>query len=386
MMMENTLQTHLLRNRNEEHQAVDRDFADWYRDAKTEPQDDTLGKRWQGIEAFTENLEYDDIPELARLFHGLRPRRQDMIEAFRECFQGIDSVFPMKGNELELAILAGATLTQATVGEDTAIADFAALAVTCPGFQDARKGAPVLGILGRMRNYLRQRSLALRSSSPLDAAQLPTTFPQQGIDALKEKCVGSELTMLAEPLKAAFEDIGNRVNALAEATNLSRCHQSLYREDSEVLWWLVGKHSRDFAAPMNQIEYPGVCLIVGKEFADLICNLPGPYSAPAVMDSVLCGMDVDLAKPVALSAAVNGTDRTWRQQWLEQFRDSDVLDLCPAMFAVAKSLEVNAKNAWLPAFNSAMRVPAGTKIPPSALATQVYIECLLHKVVPAEEE
>lgn len=365
---------------------MDRDFADWYREASVEPHDETLGKRWQGVEAFAGNLGFDETCELSRLFHGLAPCRLDVIETFRVAFQTVDSAFAMKDNDLELAILAGATLTQVTALRNTEIADFAALAVACPDFQHLSRRTTVPGIVGRMRAHLSQRSLELRSSTPLNAAQLPTTSPQHLIDDLKEKCTGGALNPLAEPLEAAFASLNNRVDTISAATNLTQYHQSLYREDSEVLWWLIGEHSRDLAAPMCQIKYPAVCLVAGKELADLIFNLPGPYAAPAVLHSVLCKIEVDLTKPVSLSQAVNDADRSWRHQWIEKHKDSDVADLCPTMFAVAKSLEATSQRAWPPVFQSAMGMTAGTKIPPVALATQVYEESLLHKAIQAKEE
>ena len=71
---------------------MDSDFGDWYR-AILEPTQDLLKLRWDASEEFAESASTNDVLDLARVFHRMEPRADDMMARFRASFAKHDSTF-----------------------------------------------------------------------------------------------------------------------------------------------------------------------------------------------------------------------------------------------------------------------------------------------------
>ena len=89
-------------------------FGEWYRLAKLTPEHELLARRWGGVEAFVADADESDVFDLARLFNELPVKSESFLSGFRGAFQAADAAFPMKDNDLELAVLAGACLSEIT--------------------------------------------------------------------------------------------------------------------------------------------------------------------------------------------------------------------------------------------------------------------------------
>src|SRR5712691_4708654 len=85
-------------------------FGEWYRVAEIDPKGDDLPKRWVGVESTVESLDTAKALDVARLFSGSTTVTPEFREQFALTFQKADASFPMRNNELELRILAGATI------------------------------------------------------------------------------------------------------------------------------------------------------------------------------------------------------------------------------------------------------------------------------------
>src|SRR5471032_2977151 len=90
--------------------AMHRDFADWYRRVHIEPKEEVLEKRWEAIAAFHKKARPSDLCEAARVFYGLPPKHEEFLPIYRYEFKTADAAFPMRDNDAELQVLAGATL------------------------------------------------------------------------------------------------------------------------------------------------------------------------------------------------------------------------------------------------------------------------------------
>ena len=84
-------------------------FADWYRVASLKPQGDLLGNRWKSIEKLGKSKDASRAMDLVRLFRAKPLSNNGFLDECRTIFQETDPAFPMRGNELELRVLAGAT-------------------------------------------------------------------------------------------------------------------------------------------------------------------------------------------------------------------------------------------------------------------------------------
>src|SRR5438093_1564530 len=135
-------------------EAMHQDFGEWYRARRIEPNAEALPKRWTGVVAFDGSG--SEIVSLARLFYGLGKPSDQFLSAFRAVFQTADAAFPMKKNDQELIVLAGAKLIHLIEFSDKEKACMAALSLVCGAAQNLRKAAPIADILEKAVKYLNE--------------------------------------------------------------------------------------------------------------------------------------------------------------------------------------------------------------------------------------
>jgi len=132
---------------------------------------------------------------------------------------------------------------------------------------------------------------------------------------------------------------------------------------------------------MADLELPAVCLVVGKELADLTVIIPGPFSGVAFLDRMLHRAEHELRESSTIKEAVNASPRDWRDSWMSKNPIVGVEDLCPIHLAISKSLEFEGENNWLSAFEKAAQIEVGKPISPLKLAMQVYQENLFIQAI-----
>ena len=342
---------------------MERDFGNWYRFVDIEPNSEMLENRWKGVEAFTDDIKYGDVIELSRLFHGIKPK-DDMLEnRFREVFLNVDKAFRMKDNKTELSVLAGSSLARIFTQVSGDLAQLAAYATVCPDLQGKRKSAAVPAISDNARRYLRRSSQDLRAyTTDISAEAKPLRSRKTGLNTDSLGLTDAQLLDL--------------LNDLCSASNRTQESLSLFREDSDILWWLMGECSRDLERPFEKIVLPEACLVAGKELSDLVIIIPGPFAAQAVLHKMLSNVGQVTQETVVFSEAVNQPDRNWRENWMKSLELNDTIDLCPILFAVRKSLQTEQPDVWYPYFESAFSVGAAECFSPLEIATQVYEESL----------
>jgi len=355
---------------------MDTKFGEWYRTAHIEPDDKLLKMRWKGVETFSTNLTPSRLLDLARLFHTRPPRDTNFQKEFRTSFFQADNAFKMQGNDLELAVLAGATLACVLNGKDSALSDVAAFATVCPCLQGKARTATIPDVQNRARNYLVSRSGSLRASAGKKRKLISVPQIDESLKAISDACNANALTNVSGPLTDFLRKLGMTMQKVIQSTNQIQHDQLLLREESDVLWWMQGRYSLDLKMSMDQIGLAAASIIAGKELAELTKVLPGPFAARAILHQILLREDPDIESEVALSSAVNESDRGWRQKWAQSFAQSEAIDLCPISFAVKTSLEIDSAKGWFAAFKKTTTLGASIKIEPVGIATQVYEESL----------
>lgn len=364
-----------------------RDFADWYRIAHIEPDGTTLEKRWQAIETFSESADVTSVLELLRLFYARPLVNTNFLETYRKPFKDVDVAFPMRNNDLELQILAGATLLQRweSQKEPIELGDAAALGMVCTGYRQFRQGVLVSEMVNRAREYLSGRSESLRDLGDVPEVAAAKLKTKESLEKFQNASANSQVAQLSAPLNEVVEQLASAIRVLATSTTKAVEHltlsQRLRREESNILWWLFGEYSRDCNKRMVDLGFPAVCLIAAKELADLTVILPGPLATPAFLDKILHIVKPKASGSTTLQKAVNAAPREWREQWMKKTDTRNIEDFCPVLFAIQKSLETDGPDDWVPAFEKATGLKASESIPSLDLACQTYEENLFARVV-----
>jgi hypothetical protein len=344
-------------------------FADWYRTAGIEPDSATLAKRWKGAVDF--DVGGSETIELACIFFGVSKPTKKFLEAFRGSLQKADPAVPTKSNAHELRVLAGAALVDAIERGDEPLADLAALSLVAGAGQNVRTTPPVPEIPEIAARYLSSRGARRESPSESEFEE----FDQKLIEDIATQCA----TNAPENLGAPLQKLADEVKRVYSATGALQQQLRLQSEETNILWWLFGAHSRDLRRRFADLPLPAVCIIAGKELCDLALVIPGPPAAIAFLDQILRLSKPKLPKSISLRDAINNTPHDWRAELGKNRWSEPLLHLMPVMNGIKISLTVGEGEDWGPAFKHAAGIDADINLPPTDLAYQTYLEALLSR-------
>jgi hypothetical protein len=358
-------------------------FPNWYHVTRVDVDSDELNKRWEGIEAFDKELKIDKALEALRLFNGFPLKDANFKEEYGTIFQQIDPTFRIRNNDLELRVLAGASIVETLDRRYGGLSDAVALSTICVNSRGLYSNGMDMNqdVLDAALDYLLKRAVQVRSPDDLTFTRSSVVKLNKAVETFRgsltapaaEAKAAEFKTAVAEPfnlLHGAIGDQGASINKLFYVLRIQR-------EESNILWWLLGEHSRDLEKPMTEFKISGATLIAGKELADLTALAPGPRSAPAVLDRMLRLIAPKLPASITIKEAINNTPREWRERWMADTKMQAVQDLCLVHSAVLKSIETTGKNDWARVFDTNGLIKATQQIPPLDLAIQIYQERIL---------
>lgn len=358
---------------------MNKEFAEWYRAVDIEPDHQRLQNRWQGIESYcSRDIGCPEILNLVRLFLNLTVSndfKDNLIKAFFES----DNAFPQKDNDNELSVLAGAIIVHISENNISQLKTFALLAIAAASF---KRKVVVPSILILLKTNLNDTMFAIRDVKSIDTVSIsnpPIKGLRDSLKSVEETKNWIPPDEIAKQFSSYLMTINKSIVQINSAIDESLSLQRIYREDSQILWWLSSEYSKDMHKPINELNDAESCIVMGKELADIVETLPGPYSAKAVLYKIFSAFSED-SQEFTLSKAINKTDKEWRQKTLKKYEIKKTKDVTPILAAIYESLRVEKADEWLPAYKQLTGISAKvTKISIVELAYQVYTECLLLK-------
>jgi len=359
-------------------------FADWYRVASVDPQQVPLDLRWKGVEDFAEDVEKSTSLDVVRLLFGKPTKSSDFDSTFRSAFKKVDDSFAMRANELEMEVLAGATIVHLLGSKNRGLADAVALAIVCADFQGLRE-KPTLGeIIELAQKHLHERSDGLRSQLTTPSIKPLTVKSSDLVDNNTAQSTGALTWSVIQPVIEKLGKLPDKlVTPINKALEKLSLQMLLQQEESNMLWWLFSEHSRDIKTSMLQVGHPAASLVAGKELADLTLVLPGPVAAEAFLDRMLQVVAKNRKhKETTIQEALAARPiKEWKKQAIEEVNLDALDDLCTVHFAMRQSADAMSNNEWAPAFEKRAGVQSDAGLSPVLLAMQVYRERLLIKAM-----
>lgn len=329
-------------------------FPDWYRLVNLNPQGETIQNRWKAIESKAPKFDADHICRLVTFFVGKSSDDQALVDELNKWFQDADPTFSIRNNELELQILSGSML--ACVIEDGKQNKqlLAGLSVLCSAFGTKEQRLFFEELKITAEQQLRKQATEFRDLGDLTE----TDFPQTEVSDLKE---------FSKQVFAVFRKIERRVQVLAEESNIG--------------WWLVNAWIKELNSPVDTISRTRLCLVAGKELADLCVILPEPVSARAVLARMLANGQKGGNTKITIPQAVNATTRAWRESVNTKAETEKFSALTPISYALKKSLETTGESDWVPSFERGCQQSGKQKYTQIEIAHQFYRECLLFRAL-----
>ena len=348
-----------------------REFADWYRIAAVVPPSELLEQRWQAVADISDNLTAAQVIELLKLF-AIRPSSGYEVPEFLDtAFRNHDASFPNHGHIEEMRVLAGAVL-QAAIEEENGAAVAVACGLVCATFATRYSHLTNKEHVIAAQKFLSSRSIAIREHQVPPVETSAPQFTNEQIDALLPAGIfgpGATPSLRAPLLSLLADQVALNESILKRVSDLWLLAQA-QREELNLLWWLQNEFSKEMDLPFSKLSTAQAACVLPLELADMTAFVPGPSAILGLIVSSLSKATGD-AK-CSIKDAVNTAPRKWREK--KVLETSELSTLCPIHFAIAKSLETDGDDDWIPVYKKRSDIRVDEVFEVRDIAFQVYRE------------
>lgn len=360
---------------------MNRNLHEWYLDVGIILQDGQLEKRLQGVKKCVGTLEKEKesgnvitwIATLVKLYYGI-PADEKTKNLFADFFSTEDPSFSAR-NTQELALLAGATLV--ALAENSSYFDLAELLSLAVSFSRTPTSTP--GILEYIRSQFDTDRIELRekekdvSIKPFSAKQIIELEKMTAAENAEESEQISEIINILKVFQTSYSDLRKQVQQLGTAA-------SIYKEDSQLLWWILSEWSEMLHCSLHTLKRKTACLVLGWEGAGMVKNFPGPYAMEGVVEKQLrtCEDGTEEVASFTLSEIIASAASELRTDVIKMYENASLADMLPLCSALVRSNNTENESEWYPKY---CREFLGGKDVPSKTfldyAWQIYLERLV---------
>jgi hypothetical protein len=352
-------------------------FSDWYKIVEAKPQEETVLKRWKGIEGIVKNINENNCFDLARVYMQKKPQNTEYLETFRGHFQKADKTFQMADNDLELQVLAGSSAIQC-FNVDNSCAIELALSIVCSDFQGLSPNK-VFDIFSAVKveaqEYLINKSITIRRRQEMPRMDKSSINFNDDVTNLSGEFNPEHMKSFIEKLQTSLLGCVRDFNGIAEKVEST---VSSLEEEVDLLWWAIGEYSNDLDANLSEIDFSHAILIIAKELADKTNKTPGPPAVKDIAAKVISALTNKQSETTIQDAINKAKTNEWMNKWIDSKSFGEIEDLCPVHYAARQSLQPGSTStSWLPIFEGTFGIKPKNKIDPLNLLMQTYNEILL---------
>lgn len=347
-------------------------FREWYLTVNIVPQEGQLKKRISAIEYFCENINKSNAISLVKLYYGLEVDASFKSE-FIKCFIEKDEAFPSKNDE-EIKLLAGATLVELVEtnhGMDSVVELFS---MAINSFRSPAVTAEIYNVI--VENYYKdsanlRNSIDKKTKWSLPISEFTSYIEESGVTNLDQNGL-KKLTNVLAAIQKSHDKLIDRIERNEELT-------SIYREDSQVLWWLMGEYSNELDINLKGSDKTKVCLALGKEASNFIHNYPGPTAIKAVLYKMIA-LCKGKSERLTLDKVIEQLPTEWKASFISTINEDSILDLLPLNSAIIRSKNTGSAAEWYPKFKrEILNSTDELRFTQQEFAWQMYLECLAMK-------
>lgn len=344
-------------------------LPEWYRIASIAPHSvETLTSRSEVIASIIERKEIKWLFNCVRLFLSKKYDDDFKIE-FIKLFTDSDPLFQQNDNELELRVLCGAIVHQYIINYEYDESIVLALSLMSANF--GNKDIINHDIINDVNVYLNNKSIELREqNTDLELS-----------DDIEEEDVDEETVETLDTLKAKFENFYN-ITQMNEILNKLVNNIAILDEESNIHWWIFRGFSNFKTKPIKDLDIEIAPIVLGKDLSDLTKIIPGPIASEQyimkLINDCFQGKSVDL---LIFKDVINKLERVDKEIFVENYKKTNIGNLCPILFACQESLKIDDNKNWIAYFEKYSGLKAKTKYGIIDLAKQFYVENLLVKCI-----
>jgi hypothetical protein len=354
-------------------------FVDWYEAAGIRRNAEELKSRWDAVEQLGKVLDLEQCLKMINLVFQLPVVNNSFREDFGLKVQEHDATFNPRKGDLELCILAGSALYELIERTQGRLIDQVSLAVACVNCQGA-----IMWKLSIQRDLIRRALDTLSSRAVMGRLPDKLNFEKPGVHNLSAILKEAEAQWNPQPnsekFRKPFEALNKAVKGLSENVARLTYELKIQREETEILWWLMGRWSQALDKPFSEIPLAVAALIAGSELALMTAIFPGPRSAPAVLAQVLEHAETAKAKAgqphqkITIKEAVTTLTSVQSEALINQYKASIAPSMFPVHLALQKSQEFPKGKNWVQAYDSVSLLKSTKRVSALDLAMQTYQE------------
>jgi hypothetical protein len=340
-------------------------FFHWHGRSQLKPEVPILEPRWNASAKFAENLSAADVRSLLALvlFPGAEP---EFAKRFSEALVKLEPTFPPAGNAEMLRVMATASV-YTRLESSTNIANALALGLQAAAFPQGRIEPVCQDVMTRAAEYLTAESERIRpnipTGEPVEAEQqieVQLANLKQAISSNNVQTIGKAFEPLCIVLLAATkesrEEFGRAMRRLAE--------------ESQFLWWLIGRRSPALNARRESLTADVYALPAAAEAAERVALLPPAASIESLLDEALAQCIQAKHPTMSFEDLVDAVDAGWMKR-------AGLAAASPELTPIAAILATRQAGAKYDAkYLKQLRIPPKTKIGPAEASRQYFRELM----------
>jgi len=352
-------------------------FADRYSEAGLAPSAEKIQLREEPVTQIVDNIEDEQIVALAQYYYGLSSI--DMAW-FRDAFAETDASFSLVNNEREARVLSALVLGGLIHEENSK----AILAVSIGSVRGLRTPPQSKWLVYEAETAFLSCSVNDRAYVSLPEKVTPTVNPNlpEELKALAEApdlaTVIALLNKVREEMKSSAQTTAKQVSNAIIACNRQI---SVMREESQMLWWLTGGHSKTLSRSFSALTPAQAALVGALDLGILTTSTRlGPVAIPAMLEKIMAmGKKTRTAAPATVTL----------QTLIDSFNAEEIeafnlpASLPPFLAPISAAIE-RAKitgPTWHSRFTQHTGLDASLSLAPVVLAEQLYREFLLGQLM-----
>ena len=337
------------------------ELNEWYVSLSMNITKETLNERSEAVTFLGKNATIEDICNLVKIFYGL-PIDNEFRDKFVQCINKYDATFSITYSE-EINLLAGSVLAYIAKNK-WELGYLVELLVLTSSYY--HKPVSTIKIQECILNQLNIDQVRLRKAKEFEARSSDI------LDQLKEKIKTDEENWGIELIDFLIEQ-DKKNNELLKTLQV-------YKEDSQILWWMNSQWSNTLNCPLIDIEKNQACLFIGSEAAEMIENYPGPYSMEAVIKNIIKNCR-GIMSDIEIEKVISAADDAWKKDIVASSKKVFFVDLLPIYSAINRSDNTTSKEQWYPKYEQEVLVGNSfKKISQEEYAFRMYLEELTVKL------
>jgi hypothetical protein len=351
-------------------------FADRYAEAGLSPGAQVITSRQEPVNRIVASITSTRVLDLAATYYG---SAELDLSWFRDEFAKEDASFSLVNNEREAQVLAALILDQLVANESA----LAILAVIAGSVEGHRKPPESGWLLHDAKEAFGRLSVENRLPETVETKVTSTYTPK-----LKE-----EIAAVVESDWAALMGVLVKIRSEAQASATTVASQStaalkaldrqvdLLHEESQMLWWLFGGHSRSLERSFDTFGHQQAAIVGAVDLGALTTvSQLGPIAAPAMLERVIALAKRPKGPQTSELAKVVDSFTAEDLEGLEVFPTKVPSRLAPITAAIDLARTMGT-GAWHARFLNKTGLDAAILFEPAKLSKQLYREHLLGQLL-----